>query len=167
MKVYIPNENGFLPEKYSKHSDVKINGSPVISFPVTVEGVPENAVTLALTFVDYDSIPVCGFAWIHWTAANIPANVREIPEDASRKGMAGMVQGANSLISPFVGEKDERVTLRYIGPTPPDCDHTYTLTVYALDCKLESENGFYMNDLLKKADGHIIDEAVCNIRAHC
>lgn len=91
MKISIPEENGFLPEKYAKHSDVKINGKPVVSFPITVEDVPENAETLAVVFVDFDSIPVCGFAWIHWTAANIPANVSEIPENASQDGALGMV----------------------------------------------------------------------------
>lgn len=167
MKIQIPSENGYLPEKYAKYSDVKINGNPVISFPITVAEVPEGAKTLAVVFVDFDSIPVCGFAWIHWTAANIPATVAEIHENASRESAFGMVQGANSCISPFVGEKDERVTKRYIGPTPPDKDHVYRLTVYALDCELDVRDGFFLNELLAKMDGHIIEKAKLNIGGHC
>lgn len=167
MEIKVPNEKGFLPEKYSKYSNTKIGGSPVISFPITVGSVPEGSKTLALTFVDFDSIPVCGFAWIHWTAANIPADVTEIPEDASRNGALGMVQGMNSCASPFVGEKDERVIKRYIGPTPPDKDHTYKLTVYALDCALDVEEGFFLNELLDKINGHIIEKAELNIGGRC
>lgn len=167
MRIKIPEENGFLPEKYAKYSDTKINGNAVVSFPITVEDVPEGAKTFAIAFVDFDSIPVCGFAWIHWTAANIPADVSEIPEDASRSGALGMVQGANSCISPFVGEKDERVTKRYIGPCPPDKDHTYKLTVYALDSELDVKEGFFLNELLEKMNGHIIEKTALNIGGHC
>ena len=167
MKISIPTENGFLPEKYSKHSDVKIKRTPVLSFPIDIEGVPENAASLALVYVDFDSIPVCGFAWIHWTAANIPANVGHIPENASQAAALGMVQGSNSCASRFVGETDERITHRYIGPTPPDKDHKYKLTVYALDSKLELDEGFFLNELLEKMDGHILDKAAVVIPAHC
>ncbi|MCX4354637.1 MAG: YbhB/YbcL family Raf kinase inhibitor-like protein [Oscillospiraceae bacterium] len=167
MKIKIPEENGFLPEKYSKYSDTKINGNPVVSFPIEVWEVPEGAKTLALVFVDFDSIPVCGFAWIHWTAANIPANVATIPENASQDGAFEMIQGSNSCLSPFVGEKDECVTKRYIGPTPPDKDHMYKLTVYALDCELDVKEGFFLNELLEKMKGHIIEKTEVNIGGHC
>ena len=167
MKIQIPNENGFLPEKYAKHSDTKINGNPVVSFPIKIEDVPAGAKTLAIVFVDFDSIPVCGFAWIHWTAANIPADIAEIPENASQDGAFGMVQGANSCISPFVGEKDERVTKRYIGPCPPDKDHVYKLTVYALDRELDVKEGFFLNEMLEKTDGHIIEKVSLNIGGRC
>ena len=167
MKIIIPNENGFLPEKYAKYSDVKINGNPVVSFPIKIEDVPGGAKTLAVVFVDFDSIPVCGFAWIHWTAANIPADVSEIPENASQDGAFGMVQGVNSCASPFIGEKDERVTKRYIGPCPPDKDHVYKLTVYALDCELDVKDGFFLNELLEKMNGHILEKTSLNIGGHC
>ncbi|MBD5129766.1 MAG: YbhB/YbcL family Raf kinase inhibitor-like protein [Ruminococcaceae bacterium] len=167
MKIQIPNENGFLPEKYAKHSDVKINGNPVVSFPIKLDDIPKNAKTLAIVFVDFDSIPVCGFAWIHWTAANIPADISEIHENASQDGAFGMVQGANSCASPFVGEKDERVTKRYIGPCPPDKDHMYKLTVYALDGELDVKEGFFLNELLEKMNGHIIEKVSLNIGGRC
>lgn len=158
MKITIPTEGKFLPEKYSKHSDVKLNGNPIVSFPVEFSEVPSNAKSLALVFVDFDSIPVCGFAWIHWLAANIAPDTVTLAEDASRKAV-GMVQGTNSCASPFVGERDVNVTHRYIGPCPPDKDHIYKVTAYALDCMLDLDEGFFLNEMLKKMDGHIIEKA--------
>lgn len=158
MKIIIPTEGGFLPDKYSKHSDVKLNGNPVVSFPVEFADVPSGAKSLALVFVDFDSIPVCGFAWIHWLAANIKPDTVTLAEDASRKA-EGMVQGSNSCASPFVGERDVNVTHRYIGPCPPDKDHTYKVTAYALDCMLDLKDGFFLNEMLRKMDGHIIGKA--------
>ena len=158
MKIKTALENGYIPDKYSKHSDVKLNGNPVVSFPIEFDDVPSGTRSLALVFVDFDSIPVCGFAWIHWLAANIKPDIGSLGEDASRKA-DGMVQGTNSCASPFVGERDTNVTHRYIGPCPPDKDHTYKVTVYALDCELDVKEGFFLNEMLKKMDGHIIEKA--------
>lgn len=157
MKIKITLENGYIPDKYSKYSDIKLNGNPVVSFPVEFSDVPDNAKSLALFFVDFDSIPVCGFAWIHWLAANISPDTVTLAEDASRNA-SGLVQGSNSCASPFVGERDKNVTQRYIGPTPPDKDHIYKVTAYALDCMLDVEEGFFLNEMLKKMDGHIIEK---------
>lgn len=159
MKITIPTKDGYLPDKYSKYSDVKLNGNPILSFPVEFSDVPENAKSLALVFVDFDSIPVCGFAWIHWLAANIAPDTVTLAEDASRKAV-GMVQGSNSCASPFVGERDKNVTCRYIGPTPPDKDHIYRVTAYALDRMLDLRDGFFLNEMLRKMDGHIIEKAL-------
>ena len=167
MRIDVALENGLLPDKYSKYSDIKINGNPVMSFPIDIREVPCGAKTLALTFVDFDSIPVCGFAWIHWTAANIPADIVTIPENASQDGSFGMVQGVNSCASPFVGEKDERVINHYIGPTPPDKNHVYKLTVYALDCELDLTDGFFLNELLERIENHVLDKAELKIPARC
>lgn len=157
MKIKIALENGYIPDKYAKHSDTKLNGNPIVSFPVEFEDVPGSAKSLALVFVDFDSIPVCGFAWIHWLAANIAPYTAVLAENASQKA-AGMVQGSNSCASPFVGERDRNITHRYIGPTPPDKDHVYKVTAYALDCTLDLEEGFFLNEMLKKMDGHIIEK---------
>ena len=151
MKIDVKSENGLLPDKYAKYSEITIGGVPCVSFPVKVEDVPEDAKTLALTFVDYDSIPVCGFAWKHWLAANIPADIAEIPENASQDRAFGMVQGKTD----FSGA----VSCRYGGPTPPDKTHNYTLTVFALDCSLKLAEGFSSDELNAAMDGHILDKA--------
>ncbi len=164
MKIKVSLEDGYLPQMYSKYSDIKIDGEPVVSFPIEFSDVPAWAKTLAVVMVDLDSIPVCGFAWIHWAAANIPAGTELLAEDASRLG-DDMVQGSNSCASPFIGEKDIRVTRRYIGPNPPDKDHTYTVMAYAIDDVLDLEDGFFLNELYKKMDGHMVEKAITSFLA--
>lgn len=151
MKIDVILENGLLPDKYAKYSDIKIGGAPSVSFPVKIEEAPNGAKTLALTFVDFDSIPVCGFAWKHWLAANIPADISEIPENASQDGVFGMVQGKTD----FSGA----VSCRYGGPMPPDKTHGYTLTLFALDRSLELSEGFSLDELNAAMSGHIMDKS--------
>lgn len=160
MKINVELIDGFLPEKYAKHTAPEFmrKGSPIVSFPINLEDIPESTKAIALTFVDYDSIPVCGFAWIHWTAF-IPHKTTDIPENASQLQSFAMVQGTNSLASNFVGERDKTVTERYSGPTPPDKNHDYTLTVYALDFVPKLPEGFFMNELLKAINGHTLAKA--------
>lgn len=50
-----------------------------------------------------------------------------------------------------------------MGPYPPDKDHIYTLTVYALDCELPLANGFYMNELLHAMEGHVLAKEKLNL----
>ena len=50
----------------------RIEGKPSRSFPILVTDAPKEAKTLAVFFRDYDSVPVCGFTWIHRLAANLP-----------------------------------------------------------------------------------------------
>lgn len=151
MKIDVTLENGLLPDKYAKFSDITIDGVPSVSFPIRIGGVPDGAKSLAVMFVDFDSLPVCGFAWTHWTAANIPADISEIPENASQDQAFGMVQGKNH----FSGA----VSCRYGGPTPPDKTHNYTLTVFALDCELELDEGFGLVELLEKAHDHVLEKS--------
>lgn len=47
----------------------------------------------------------------------------------------------------------------YIGPCPPDKDHLYTLTVYALDKELDLKEGFFLNELRHAMNGHILAQA--------
>ena len=74
MKISCPFDDQILPDLYTKASDVKVAEKPVVSFPFIIEEAPENTKTFAWTFVDYDSIPVCGFTFIHWVVANVPAS---------------------------------------------------------------------------------------------
>lgn len=158
MKLYVQSENGFLPHRFGKHGNDThfYHGSPCTSFPIEISDYPEQAKTFALIFYDLDSIPVCGFAWIHWLAANIkPTSL--IKENASID--AQFIQGYNSSVSKFIGESDPLVTRRYHGPMPPDKDHIYTLTVYALDTVLDLTEGFYANHLLHAIKGHVLDQS--------
>lgn len=158
-------QDGFLPDQFSKHatgSDVHA-GRPVRSFPITLTDVPAGTKTFALTLVDDDAIPVAGFSWIHWIAANLPASWTTIPEDASRILAGEFVQGMNSNISRYVDCDDPAIYQRYTGPRPPDKTHDYTLRVYAVDTELDLTEGFYMNELHRALRGHVLASATIDL----
>ncbi len=163
MKLLIPlSENGYLPDMYGKYAPrgACIGGNPVVSFPLTVEDPPSGVKSYALVMIDYDSTPVCGFPWIHWIMCDLPAAAKHLPENASALGSFGITQGRNSSASRFVGERDPRVFCRYCGPMPPDKDHEYTVTLYALDVpSLGLSEGFFLSDLRRAMKGHVIAEA--------
>ncbi|KLD60116.1 hypothetical protein WP50_12865, partial [Lactiplantibacillus plantarum] len=106
MQLSIPTINGALAATYSKQAAVAqtYKGHPIISFPVDISDVPAGTHSLALTFVDPGTIPVGGFTWIHWIAANLPATTTHIPENASQTGAIPMVQGNNSTAGAYVHE---------------------------------------------------------------
>lgn len=155
MKLSSPFKDNVLPDTYAKGASVQVRGNAVISFPFMIEDAPKGTKTFAWTFVDYDSIPVCGFTYIHWVVANVPSDMTTISEDFSRLD-AKHTHGKNSLVSKFLNEDNSDIYDDYMGPYPPDKDHVYTLTVYALDCELPLENGFYMNDLRHAIKGHVL-----------
>ena len=167
MKINVKTENGYLPTKYSKFADEKYQykGNPCISFPIEFSDISEKVKSIAITFVDHDAIPLCGFSWIHWLACNIPAAINSLPENISIDNSLNIVQGQNSFASAFVGETDSNITNRYMGPTPPDKDHEYTLKVYGLDKKLDLNQGYFMNDFYKAINGHVIESAELKILA--
>jgi len=45
----------------------------------------------------------------------------------------------------------------------PDKTHYYTLTVYALDTKIDLKEGYWLNDFLHEMEGHIIDSATISV----
>ncbi|UQS86289.1 YbhB/YbcL family Raf kinase inhibitor-like protein [Nicoliella spurrieriana] len=161
MNINVPLTNGHLGDAYTKHAnpDQKIGSVPFISFPIEISAVPDNTKSLSLVMLDWDSIPVCGFAYIHWVAANIDPKTTKIPENASHNDSVPLVHGNNSTAGPLAGPLDKTISQRYLGPTPPNCDHEYTLTMYALDEQLALKDGFWLNELRTAMKGHIIAQA--------
>lgn len=162
MRIEVALEHGLLPDRFGKHAPAQYctEGFPTRSFPIHIADVPAQAQTLALTFVDFDAIPVGGFCWIHWIACDIAPSTTLIPEDASARGTFDATQGANSNWSPLAhGSSNPAVFNRYCGPQPPDKDHVYTLTMYALDCALGLPEGFYLNELRRAMRGHVLEKA--------
>lgn len=148
--------NGRIQEKYGKYgTQHSADGVPTYSLPVLIEDAPENTQTFALILEDKDAIPVCGFSWIHWTAANLRRT--EIKENESATA-SDFIQGATSFSSK-VQSLDRMATSCYGGMTPPDCPHTYELHVYALDRELNLKPGFFANELYWKMQGHILEQA--------
>jgi Raf kinase inhibitor-like YbhB/YbcL family protein len=167
MQIHVPlGENGYLPDRFGKHADdsEKLNGHAVRSLPIEIKDVPDGAKSLALTLIDYDAVQVSRFAWIHWLAANVSPETSLIPENASADLSIEMVQGANSYGSFFVGETDRRIINRYAGPAPPDKDHDYTLTVYALDNRLDLADGYLLNNFYRAIRGHVLDTAELDVK---
>lgn len=127
---------GEIPGRFGKHGDEKNRyGIPCVSIPFSIEDAPEGTVSYALILDDVDAVPVCGFTWIHWIAANIKKTV--LPENDSIN--ADYVQGINSWLQ--TNGKDGAIG--YGGMIPPDAPHRYTLKVYALDRNLDLQEGFF------------------------
>lgn len=166
MKITVPFEERIIPKRYSKYTDELAQGNAIVSFPFSIEEAPAGTKTFAWSLVDYDSIPVCGFAYIHWVVADVPAAKTKIEADFSRIDSQHL-HGKNSLVSKFLATDFSAIENNYIGPYPPDQDHTYTLTVYALDKELDLADGFYMNNLLHQLEGHVLAKAKLDLIGKC
>lgn len=152
--------NGVIQDKYGKRgTQFTQNGMPNYSLPIKIENAPEGTKTFAIFLEDKDAIPVAGFSWIHWVAANIKAN--ELEENASLLRKDEFVQGRNSWSASLLGNDALSVeeTSMYGGMAPPDKEHTYELTVYALSDELDLKNGFYANELFHAMEGKILGQA--------
>ncbi|API78984.1 YbhB/YbcL family Raf kinase inhibitor-like protein [Staphylococcus argenteus] len=166
MKINTEFKGNNIPYEYAAGADISdtINGNPIKSFPFDITELPKGTKYIAWSLIDYDAIPVCGFAWIHWSVANVSVagDSISIKPDLSRtKG--DYVQGKNSFTSGLLAEDFSEIENHYVGPTPPDRDHQYELTVYALDQLLELKNGFYLNAFLKEVNKHKLDQASINL----
>lgn len=148
-------KNGIIDPIYGKFGK-QFNecGMPTYSLPFIIKNAPESTISYALVLEDKDAYPVSGgFAWIHWTAANITRT--EVKENESQSA-TDFVQGVNSWTSIQGGQQPKDLSSFYGGMAPPDAPHLYELHVFALDTKLNLQSGFFMNDLYKKMDGHIV-----------
>ena len=163
MRIQMELDRGYLPDAYGKYAAPEdcYDWSCRRSFPFTVEDVPYGTRALAVFFIDWDSVPVCGFPWIHWTVANLP--VGDVPENLTTSDVP-FVPGTNSMYSIFKHSKPE-ITQSYIGPMPPDQTHDYTLTVYAVDTTLDLTPGYFFNELRKDLVGHVLAEASVELPA--
>lgn len=95
------------------------DASPQLSW----SGAPEGTQSYAITVYDPDAPTASGF-W-HWAVFNIPADVTELPTDASKGGLpSGAVQLNNDARMPG-----------YVGAAPPagHGPHHYWTVVHAVD----------------------------------
>lgn len=149
--------NGVFDAKFGKHgSQFNENGMPNYSLPFAITEAPAGTVSYALVLEDKDAYPVSGgFSWVHWMVANLTRS--EVMENESLTA-TDFVQGANSWMSYQGGGQSRELSSFYGGMAPPDAPHLYELHLYALNTRLELENGFYLNELYKKMDGHILEQ---------
>ena len=126
-------QNQPIPEKYT------CNGKD-INPPLNIEGIPDDARSLALILDDPDAV---GGTYDHWVVWNIPSAANKIAED-SVPGVEGLNSG---------GERG------YSGPCPPrGKPHRYIFRIAALDSLLELDAGSTKRDLERAMQGHIIAE---------
>lgn len=128
-----------IPEQYGHET-------ADVSPPLSVSGVPDAAESLALVMDDPDAVDPAGMIWDHWVVWNVPTDV-EIPEGWDPAD-DGAVEGENDF-----GETG------YGGPAPPDGEHTYVFTLYAVDTTLDLSEGATKEELERALEGHVVDEA--------
>jgi Raf kinase inhibitor-like YbhB/YbcL family protein len=148
--------DGMIDPQYGKYGSQKsaVHGRCTRSFPLKIENAPQGTVSFAIIMEDKDAVPINGYSWIHWTAANLTRTDLAANESLTA---TDFVQGTNSLSGKIVGV-DRMDAIGYQGPGAPECPHTYETHVYALDTMLDLEPGFYMNELYWKMKGHILDQ---------
>lgn len=131
------SNGGAFPEKYSCNGDD-------ISPPLSISNAPENTQSFVLVMDDPDA---SGF--LHWVLYDLPADVTEIAEDASTKAVweNGTMQSRNDF-----GDA------KYGGACPPDGEHKYVFTLYALDKKLDIKKKSSLRKIKKAMKGHVIEK---------
>ena len=154
--------NGYLNDSFGNRG-TQFNKKATRSFHLSWNKLPKGTDSLALTFIDHDAIPVCGFSWIHWTVADIEPTINELPENASVD--MDLLEGVTSWDSKLLADDwrlSRKDAIGYGGCAPPDKDHCYSITLYALDKKLHLERGFYLNELLWAIEGHVLGQVTIN-----
>ncbi len=118
-----------------------------ISPPLSWSGVPVGAKSLALINDDPDA-PMG--TWVHWVVYNIPPDLPGFDEAAAPDTLAqkGILQGRTDF-----GRRE------YGGPCPPSGTHRYYFKLYALDARLELEQGATKQQVEKAMQGHILEQA--------
>lgn len=113
--------------------------------PLSIDGVPTEAVSLALAFDDPDALEVAGTIWDHWVLIDLPPDVSEIEEGSPP---VEATEGTNDF--------DE---VGYDGPAPPEAEHTYRFRLFALDEALGLDSNATIADVEDAAQGHLVDSA--------
>jgi len=111
------------------------------------EDIPEDTVSLVMIIDDPDAKKVPkklggqGKIWVHYIAWNIVNNAESIGLD--RDSVEGMTSFQRT---------------GYDGPAPPDKEHTYRFSIFALDTKLGLDPKTTKTELMKAMKGHILEQ---------
>ena len=159
-------KDGIIDPQYGAASKDKLDAMPLESIPLNWSGAPTSVKTYAISIIDYDTVPIMGFPWIHWIAADIAPKTTSLPANASTTMAKDMIQGVNSYANGYPldlpGLKGFQVpranAYHYGGMVPVNFAHKYTMKVYALNTTLNLKPGFGLNDLYNAMEGHIVGE---------
>lgn len=135
--VFAPN--GTIPARFTCDGE---NISPELNFT----NIPAGTKSLALIMEDPDvphSVRADG-VWNHWVIWNMPPNTVQLKEGSIPPGMLGTNTSGK---------------MSYVGPCPPDREHRYIFTLYAIDIILSLPNGSNKEELLQALNSHIIEKA--------
>lgn len=125
--------NETIPQRYTCQGED-------INPPLRIQNVPEGTESLALIMDDPDA-PIGTFD--HWIVFDIDPEIGLIEENT----IPG-VEGSNTF-----------GRVNYGGPCPPDGEHRYFFKIYALDKKLELEEGVSREEMEREMEEHIIEQA--------
>lgn len=131
------DEGGMIPKKYTGDAE---NISP----PLAWSEIPEPAKSLALVVDDPDAP---SGDWVHWVVYNMPATMKEMPEDI---GPDERVPGIG------IQGKNDFGKIGWGGPHPPSGTHRYFFRLYALDMLLDDKPGLTKKQLLAAINGHAV-----------
>ena len=112
------------------------------------KAAPNNTVSLAMIIDDPDAKKVPkkiggqGKIWVHWTAWNMINSTKGMMTSDTVEGMTSFQRTG------------------YDGPAPPDKEHTYRFSIFALDTKLSLDSKATKTDLTKAMKGHILEQDV-------
>lgn len=145
LKVSSPafEDNGWIPHCNSGYGED-------ISPELILEGIDENAVSMAITLDDAGHPLFPNFN--HWVIWNLPPVNRipgNLPKGAIIERPIHAVQGR------AYGKHC------YRGPKPPfNCKHDYRFTVYVLDTTISIDVNSHKKDLLNAMEGHILQTGI-------
>lgn len=118
------------------------NISPELNF----SSIPDGTQSFALIMEDPDvpkTIRADGM-WNHWIVWNIPPQTTRIEERKTPPGIVGINTSGK---------------MEYTGPCPPDREHRYIFTLYALNAMLSLPKNSTKEELLKTITPHTIEKA--------
>lgn len=166
MRIQMELDRGYLPDAYGKYAAPEdcYDWSCRRSFPFTVEDVPYGTRALAVFFIDWDSVPVCGFPWIHWCAyvnGDFEGDI-EFPDDLSRNEHSRLVQGYNSA-----AKNEPERGVGYVGPCPPTATTNTRCRLSPSMTNHSSSPPSGPTELLDACRGHAIDEAGRILPSRC
>jgi Raf kinase inhibitor-like YbhB/YbcL family protein len=116
--------------------------------PLSWSNVPPSTQAFALVL---DAPDAPGGVVTHWVLYDLPADVRQLPENVPRVEQpdTGGLQGRNDF-----------GRIGYNGPCPPPGRaHQYRLTLYALDAPVDLGPGASADALIAAMAGHVVGQA--------
>jgi Raf kinase inhibitor-like YbhB/YbcL family protein len=147
------------PEAFAFSSIAFANGTPIPiqysgyganeSFPLSFTNADDNAQSMAI-FMDDPDAP--GGHFTHWLIWNIPPSASFIPGNIPKTGTVDYLQAKQGT--------NDNGSIGYFGPMPPSGTHTYVITVYTLDIRLDLAEGAGKAAFLAAVDGHIMQTSV-------